>query len=93
MHLPLKTLNQVDRDNATLDPFLDPAVLREQWLELDALFQSHPEPLVPHADANVLFVCSTGGTSRVATSVARNAGFRAWSVAGGISHLDPSLLA
>ncbi|KAK0535943.1 hypothetical protein OC835_002214 [Tilletia horrida] len=42
-------------------------------------------------NANLLFICHHGNTARIATSVVRNAGFYAWSVAGGATALASAL--
>lgn len=78
-------------------PFSDARVLRAQWLELKPLFSKEheglPADLRAHlvgsdvAELDLVFLCHTGNTSRIATSIARDAGYSAWSIAGGVKSL------
>jgi cysteine synthase A len=73
-------------------PFADAAVLARQWRELDELLdpcsassrsQKLQRLLASHA-GEVLLVCYGGGTARVASSVLRQRGHEAFSLAGGM---------
>ncbi|PWN99154.1 putative cysteine synthase B, partial [Tilletiopsis washingtonensis] len=77
---------------STLCPFADAAVLARQWRELDELLdpcsassrsQKLQRLLASHA-GEVLLVCYGGGTARVASSVLRQRGHEAFSLAGGM---------
>ena len=82
-------------------PFTDAKVLREQWLELNPLFSAQHEGLPADLRAqltcasakelDVVFLCYNGNTSRIATSIARNAGYNAWCIAGGSVALAATL--
>ncbi|CAO1625586.1 unnamed protein product [Parajaminaea phylloscopi] len=87
-NLPLKTLGR-----ATPCPFKDSSQLRQQWLELKQLLVDGAETngvdrfLKRHdgeRPIDVLVLCYTGNTSRVATSVLRHHGYPAWSLKGGM---------
>jgi cysteine synthase A len=76
----------------SLSPFDDSNVLRDQWKELEAIFNSESTPhaaalLVGLKKHFVCLVCATGDTARVASSVLRAKGVEAYSIAGGIPHV------
>lgn len=73
-------------------PFADASLLDAQWRELDARLSSSGSAArvveqLRKANVNVLALCDTGGTSRIATSILRQHGILSFSVKGGIGVL------
>lgn len=74
-------------------PFKDPTQLRTQWLELHSLFGFKSKGTVlddalskwsETGKKEVLVLCYTGNTSRIACSILRHRGIKAWSAKGGL---------
>lgn len=79
MNIPLSSL-----EVHTPSPFADPAVLEAQWLELEELFSKNDKvSALARTQTQVMMVCYTGDTARVATSVLRAKDVGADSVRGG----------
>lgn len=69
-------------------PFSNSAVLEAQWHELEALFTDAKVVAPLHEQhINVLVICYTGNTARVATSVLRAKGIEADNLRGGYKAL------
>jgi rhodanese-related sulfurtransferase len=83
VNLPLQSL-----DSCTMCPFSNSAVLEAQWHELEALFTDAKVVAPLHEQhINVLVICYTGNTARVATSVLRAKGIEADNLRGGYKAL------
>ena len=85
MSLPLKTLNAEDSS-----PFFNAELLERQWMELDALFGADTPQCaeLSRAQRDVMLLCYNGDTSRVATSILRHRGMKAFSLKGGATGLS-----
>lgn len=82
---------------ASESPFKNPKTLREQWTELEGIFKPSGSPYAAALVAglkgrSVGLLCRDGDTARVATSVLRQKGVEAFSIAGGVDKVGPLLL-
>ncbi|KAF3482151.1 cysteine synthase B [Arthroderma uncinatum] len=83
MNVPLHSI-----DKNAAGPFSDASVLEAQWLELEGWFSHGAEngsalTGLKEGGIQVLLLCYSGDTSRVATSVLRAKGVEAWCIRGG----------
>lgn len=77
-----------------VSPYYDAHLLERQWKELDSLFTKGTQGFSlggTGSDAVILLLCYDGDTSRLASSILRSKGVKAFSLKGGASGVSGSL--